>query len=58
MKKLFRYIRYRICRSIYYADWCSVENRKNYRRIISEFLLMVITSIILVFLATFFLLMA
>ena len=33
MKKLFRYIRYRICRSIYYADYCPIDNRKNYRKI-------------------------
>ena len=33
MKKLFRYIRYRICRNIYYADWCPMDNRKNYRKI-------------------------
>lgn len=33
MKKLFRYIRHRICRSIYYADYCPFENRKNYNNI-------------------------
>ena len=33
MKKLFRHIRHRICRSIYYADWCPMDNRKNYRKI-------------------------
>ncbi len=33
MKKELRYIRYRICRSIYYADQCPVENRKNYNNI-------------------------
>ena len=31
--KTMRYIRYRICRSIYYADQCPVENRKNYSTI-------------------------
>lgn len=33
IKKEFRYIRYRICRSIYYADQCPMENRKNYNNI-------------------------
>ena len=31
--KTMRYIRYRVCRSIYYADQCPVENRKNYSTI-------------------------
>ena len=38
MKKLFRHIRHRICRSIYYADWCPMDNRKNYRKIFENFL--------------------
>lgn len=38
MKKLFRHIRYRICRNIYYADWCPMDNRKNYRKIFENFL--------------------
>ena len=33
MKKELRYIRYRICRSIYYADQCPKDNRKNYLNI-------------------------
>ena len=33
MKKELRYIRYRICRNIYYADQCPMENRKNYNNI-------------------------
>lgn len=33
MKKEFRYIRYRICRSIYYADQCPRDCRKNYNDI-------------------------
>ena len=33
IKREFRYIRYRICRSIYYADWCPTDNRKNYSSI-------------------------
>ena len=38
MKKLFRHIRHRICRNIYYADWCPMDNRKNYRKIFENFL--------------------
>lgn len=30
MKRELRYIRYRICRSIYYADQCPMDNRKRY----------------------------
>jgi hypothetical protein len=30
MKKQFRYIRYRICRNIYYADQCPRDCQKNY----------------------------
>ena len=33
MKRMFRRIRRRICRDIYYADWCPIENRKNYKQI-------------------------
>ena len=33
MKRMFRKIRHRICRDIYYADWCPIENRKNYKQI-------------------------
>lgn len=33
MKKLFKHIRYRICRSIYYADHCPADCRKNYKEI-------------------------
>lgn len=33
MKKELRYIRYRICRSIYYADQCPNGCRKNYNNI-------------------------
>ena len=38
MKKLFKYIRFRICRSIYYADCCPMENRKSYLKIFENFL--------------------
>ena len=31
--KTARYIRYRICRSIYFADQCPMDNRKNYKEI-------------------------
>ena len=33
MEKLFKYIRFRICRNIYYADQCPMDNRKNYNNI-------------------------
>ena len=33
IKKELRYIRYRICRDIYYADRCPMDNRKNYNNI-------------------------
>ena len=33
IKKELRYIRYRICRDIYYADQCPMDNRKNYNNI-------------------------
>ena len=29
MKKLFKHIRFRICRSIYYADWWAMDKRKS-----------------------------
>lgn len=38
MKKLFKHIRHRICRNIYYADWCPMDNRKNYSKIFENFL--------------------
>ena len=31
--KTARYIRYRICRSIYYADQCPRDCRKDYKKI-------------------------
>ena len=33
IKKELRYIRYRICRDIYYADQCPKDCRKNYNNI-------------------------
>ena len=33
IKKELRYIRYRICRDIYYADQCPRDCRKNYNNI-------------------------
>lgn len=38
MKKLFKYIRHRICRTIYYADYCPIDNRKNYRQMFENFI--------------------
>lgn len=59
MKKLFRHIRRRICRNIYYADWCPMENRKNYRKIFENFLAVLgltfsgVVALILLFLIGF-----
>ena len=33
LKKEFRYIRYRICRSIYYADQCPTDCKKNIKEL-------------------------
>ena len=33
IEREFRYIRYRVCRDIYYADQCPNDCRKNYRNI-------------------------
>ena len=33
IKRELRYIRYRICRDIYYADQCPKDCRKNYNNI-------------------------
>ena len=33
IRREFRHIRYRICRSIYYADQCPKDCRKNYNNI-------------------------
>lgn len=38
MEKLFKYIRFRICRSIYYADQCPMDSRKNYRQMFENFI--------------------
>ena len=38
MEKLFKYIRFRICRSIYYADQCPIDSRKNYRQMFENFI--------------------
>ena len=38
MKKMFSHIRYRVCRTIYYADQCPKDCRKNY----SELAMMVL----------------
>ena len=39
IKREIRYIRYRICRSIYYADHCPNDCRKNYNDIGKNILL-------------------
>ena len=33
IKRELRYIRYKVCRNIYYADQCPNDCRKNYRDI-------------------------
>ena len=38
VKRELRYIRYRICRNIYYADYCPMDNRKNYHQIFENFI--------------------
>ena len=38
VKRELRYIRYRICRSIYYADHCPIDNCKNYRQMFENFI--------------------
>ena len=38
VKRELRYIRHRICRSIYYADYCPIDNRKNYRQMFENFI--------------------
>ena len=38
IKREFRHIRYHICRSIYYADQCPIDNRKNYRQMFENFI--------------------
>lgn len=36
MRKRLKYIRYRICRAIYYADQCPHDYRKNYKEIMKN----------------------
>ena len=36
IKKELRYIRYKICRTIYYADHCPKDYRKNPREILEN----------------------
>ena len=38
VKRELRYIRFRICRNIYYADYCPIDNRKNYRQMFENFI--------------------
>lgn len=44
MKKQMRYIRYRVCRSIYYADQCPRDCRKDYNNI-AKTVIMVLATI-------------
>lgn len=38
MRKELRYIRYRICRTIYYADQCPKDYKRNFRKIAENIL--------------------
>lgn len=58
MKKELRYIRYRICRNIYYADQCPMDNRKNYKNIIKNFLMCFAFSIVCLGFSIVFILLA
>ena len=58
MKKELRYIRYKICRNIYYADQCPMDNRKNYKNIIKNFLMGFAFSIVCLVFGVVFILLA
>ena len=58
MKRELRYIRYRICRNIYYADQCPMDNRKNYKNIIKNFLMGFAFSIVYLSFGIVFILLA
>lgn len=58
IKKELRYIRYRICRSIYYADQCPMDNRKSYSSILKNLGCAVATGLILLVMMFIFVLMA
>lgn len=49
MNKAFKHIRYKICHTIYYFDWCPMDNRKSYRKIADNVLSAV--TLIIAFLA-------
>ena len=58
MEKLFKYIRYRICRNIYYADQCPKDCRKNPREIAKNLAGMALLCVMGFFMACLFVLMA
>lgn len=58
IKRELRYIRYRICRSIYYADQCPKDCRKNPREIAKNLAEMALLCVMVFFMACLFVLMA
>lgn len=58
IKRELRYIRYRICRNIYYADQCPMDNRKNYKEIAKNLAGMALLCVVGFFMACLFVLMA
>ena len=58
IKREFRYIRYRICRNIYYADHCPKDCRKNPREIAKNLAGMALIGVMGFLMACLFVLMA
>jgi hypothetical protein len=58
IKKELRYIRYRICRNIYYADQCPKDCRKNFKEIAKNLAGMALVCMMVFFMACLFVLMA
>lgn len=45
MKKMLKRIRRNVCRTIYYADFCPVDNRRNYRELAENALLALVMTL-------------
>lgn len=58
IKRELRYIRYRICRSIYYADQCPKDNRKNYSAMFNNLCVCALATAMVVALMFTFVLLA
>lgn len=58
IKRELRYIRYRICRNIYYADQCPKDCRKDFRETAKNLAGMILMSVIGLLMACVFVLMA